>query len=92
LRLKESDRVAVLAENLRRMGAHVEERPDGLRVEGQSAGQLRGAEIDPSGDHRMAMLFALAGALGDGAEIDGADSVSISYPSFWADLHALSGA
>ena len=44
------------------------------------------------GDHRMAMLFALAGALGDGADIEGADSVAISYPRFWADLATLSGA
>ena len=63
LRVKESDRIAVLAENLRRMGAHVEERPDGLRVEGRAAGRLHGAEIDPHGDHRMAMAFAVA-ALG----------------------------
>src|SRR6267143_6002287 len=49
LRVKESDRIAALAENLRRMGAHVEERPDGLKVEGRRAGKLRGAEIEPRG-------------------------------------------
>ena len=49
------------------------------------------ADVDSHGDHRMAMLFALAGALGQGAEIAGADSVAISYPSFWADLERLSG-
>ncbi len=66
LRVKESDRIAVLAENLRRMGARVEERRDGLRIEGRAAGRLRGAEIDARGDHRMAMAFAVAalGAIG----------------------------
>src|SRR5947208_10817960 len=57
LRVKESDRIAALAENLRSMGAKVEERPDGLRVEGKRAGKLRGAQIDPRGDHRIAMAF-----------------------------------
>jgi 3-phosphoshikimate 1-carboxyvinyltransferase len=90
LRLKESDRVAVLAENLRRMGAHVEERPDGLRVEGQTAGQLRGAEIDPAGDHRMAMAFAIAalGAKGESVIRD-AGCVAISYPDFFALLDRI---
>ena len=63
LRVKESDRIAVLAENLRRMGARVEELPDGLRVAGRYGGRLHGAEIDPQGDPRMAMAFAIA-ALG----------------------------
>ncbi len=67
LRVKESDRIAALAENLRRMGATVEERPDGLRVEGRSAGKLRGAEIEPYADHRIAMAFAVAAR---GAEIE----------------------
>ena len=49
---------------------------------------LRRGRVDSHGDHRMAMLFALAGALGEGAEIAGADSVAISYPSFWTDLAA----
>ena len=90
LRLKESDRVAVLAENLRRMGAHVEERPDGLRVEGQSAGQLRGAEIDPAGDHRMAMAFSIA-ALGasSASTIRDAGCVAISYPDFFSLLDRI---
>jgi 3-phosphoshikimate 1-carboxyvinyltransferase len=87
LRLKESDRVAVLAENLRRMGAHVEERPDGLRVEGQSAGQLCGAEIDPAGDHRIAMAFAIAALGASGAStIRDSGCVAISYPDFFSLL------
>src|SRR4029077_1329225 len=59
LRVKESDRIAALAENLRRMGAQVEERPDGLKASGRGSGsntggKLRAAEIDPCGDHRIA--------------------------------------
>ena len=90
LRVKESDRIAALAENLRRMGAKVEERPDGLRVEGRSAGRLHGAEIEPRGDHRMAMAFAVAalGAEGD-TVIRDAECAAVSYPDFYATLERL---
>jgi 3-phosphoshikimate 1-carboxyvinyltransferase len=90
LRVKESDRIAVLAENLRRMGARVEERPDGLRVEGRGAGPLQGAEIDPHGDHRMAMAFAVAalGAQGP-VRIRDADCAAVSYPDFFVVLDRL---
>jgi 3-phosphoshikimate 1-carboxyvinyltransferase len=90
LRVKESDRIAVLAENLRRMGAHVEELPDGLRVAGRSAGRLHGAEIEPHGDHRMAMAFAIAalGAEGD-TVIHGAECAAVSYPEFFPMLERL---
>ncbi len=90
LRVKESDRIAVLAENLRRMGATVEERPDGLRVEGREAGRLHGAELDPHHDHRMAMAFAVAalGAAGT-TTIRDAECVAISYPDFFEDLERL---
>jgi 3-phosphoshikimate 1-carboxyvinyltransferase len=90
LRVKESDRIAALADNLRRMGAQVEERPDGLRVEGRSAGRLHGAEIDPRGDHRMAMAFAVA-ALGAEGEtvIRDAECAAVSYPSFFPTLDRL---
>ena len=87
LRVKESDRIAVLADNLRRMGAQVEERPDGLRVEGRGGGRLRGAEIDPRGDHRMAMAFAIAALGARGASlIRDSGCVGISYPDFFATL------
>jgi 3-phosphoshikimate 1-carboxyvinyltransferase len=87
LRVKESDRIAALAENLRRMGATVEERPDGLRVEGRSAGKLRGAEIEPHGDHRIAMAFAIAALGATGATvIRNADCAAVSYPTFFDDL------
>lgn len=90
LRVKESDRIAVLVENLRRMGAIVEERPDGLRVEGKGAGKLRGAEIDPHGDHRIAMAFAVAGlgAVGE-TVIRDAECAGVSYPTFFEDLRRL---
>ena len=90
LRVKESDRIAVLVENLRRMGAQVEERPDGLKVAGRSAGKLRGAEIEPHSDHRMAMAFAVAGLGAEGETvIRDADCAGVSYPGFFADLQRL---
>jgi 3-phosphoshikimate 1-carboxyvinyltransferase len=88
LRGKESDRLAVVAEGLSSLGGNIQGTADGWLIRSSRLGPGR---VDSQGDHRMAMLFALAGALGDGAEITGADSVSISYPSFWADLQALSG-
>ena len=92
LRVKESDRIAALAENLKRMGANVEERPDGLRVEGRGAGKLHGAEIDPRGDHRIAMAFAVAGLAADGeTRILNAECAGVSYPSFFSELRRLSG-
>ncbi len=90
LRVKESDRIAALAENLRRMGATVEERPDGLRVEGRSAGRLRGAEIEPYSDHRIAMAFAVAALSASGPTvIRNADCAAVSYPTFFDDLERV---
>jgi 3-phosphoshikimate 1-carboxyvinyltransferase len=90
LRVKESDRIAALAENLRRMGATIDERPDGLRVEGRKSGKLRGAEIDPHGDHRIAMAFAVAGLAAEGATtIRDADCAGVSYPKFYEDLERV---
>jgi 3-phosphoshikimate 1-carboxyvinyltransferase len=90
LRIKESDRISVVTENLRRMGAQVDELPDGLRVAGRSAGQLHGAEIEPHGDHRMAMAFAVA-ALGAKGEtvIRDAECAGVSYPDFFSTLERL---
>jgi len=87
LRVKESDRIAALAENLRRMGAKVEEFSDGLKVAGRSAGKLRGAAIEPHGDHRIAMAFAVAalGAAGP-TTIRDAECAGVSYPTFYEDL------
>jgi 3-phosphoshikimate 1-carboxyvinyltransferase len=90
LRVKETDRIAALAENLRRMGAKVEERPDGLRVEGRKSGKLRGAEIDPHGDHRIAMAFAVAALAAEGPTIiRDADCAAVSFPTFYEELNRL---
>jgi len=90
LRVKESDRIAALAENLRRMGATVEERPDGLKVEGRRAGKLHGAEIEPHGDHRIAMAFAVAALAAEGASvIRDSDCAGVSYPTFFEELNRL---
>ena len=90
LRVKESDRIAALAENLRRMGAKVEERPDGLKVAGRGAGKLRGAEIEPRGDHRIAMAFAVAGLAAEGnTVIRDAECAAVSFPAFYAELNRL---
>lgn len=90
LRVKESDRIAALAENLRKMGAEVEEFPDGLRVGGRAAGCLHGATIDPRDDHRIAMAFAIA-ALGAEGETIVRDPhcVAISFPGFFDLLDKL---
>ena len=90
LRVKESDRIAVVAENLRQMGAEVEEFPDGLRVAGSSAGRLRGTVIEPHDDHRIAMAFSVAalGAVGE-TTIRDPDCVGISFPGFFDLLDAL---
>jgi len=90
LRVKESDRITALAENLRRMNATVEERPDGLKVSGRTAGKLRGAEIDPRGDHRIAMAFAVAGLAAEGnTVIRDADCAAVSFPPFFQELNRL---
>jgi 3-phosphoshikimate 1-carboxyvinyltransferase len=85
LRVKESDRLAAVADNLRRMGAEVEEFPDGLRIAGRQT--LRGAEIDPHDDHRIAMAFAVAGLIAQGnTAIKKCDCVDISFPDFFDTL------
>ena len=88
LRVKESDRIAAVARNLRAMGASVEEREDGMRVAGNQP--LHGAEVDSAGDHRIAMAFAVAAlrATGD-TLIHGASAAQISYPEFFTALEAL---
>jgi 3-phosphoshikimate 1-carboxyvinyltransferase len=85
LRVKESDRIAAVTENLRRMGAEVEEHEDGLRVPGGQ--QLRGAELESFGDHRIAMAFAIAALRAQGETmIRGSESASVSYPAFFSTL------
>jgi 3-phosphoshikimate 1-carboxyvinyltransferase len=90
LRVKESDRLMAVAENLRRMGAEVEEFPDGLRVAGRQ--KLRGAEIEPYGDHRIAMAFAVAGLFAEGSTvIKDSSCVEISFPNFFDELERVGG-
>jgi 3-phosphoshikimate 1-carboxyvinyltransferase len=92
LRVKESDRIATLAEGLRQMGARVEEFPDGMRVEGRSAGKLKGSKVDPHGDHRIAMALAVA-ALGSEGDtvIRESECVAVSFPEFFTTLDRLRG-
>jgi 3-phosphoshikimate 1-carboxyvinyltransferase len=88
LRVKESDRIAATVAGLRAMGAEVEEFDHGLRVTGPT--RLRSALIDPHGDHRIAMTFAIAGLLADGeTEITGADCVRVSFPEFFDLLESV---
>jgi 3-phosphoshikimate 1-carboxyvinyltransferase len=85
LRVKESDRIAAVAENLRRMGARVVEREDGLKIAGGQS--LHGAEIDSFSDHRIAMAFAVAALRAHGETlVRGAESAAISYPAFFPTL------
>jgi 3-phosphoshikimate 1-carboxyvinyltransferase len=88
LRVKESDRIALVAQNLRAMGAEVEEFEDGLDVPGGQ--QLHGGEVFAGGDHRIAMAFSIAAlrATGD-TLIHGAESAAISFPEFFAMLDAV---
>jgi 3-phosphoshikimate 1-carboxyvinyltransferase len=88
LRVKESDRIELVADSLRRMGAQVEATDDGMSIEGPV--KLKGVEIEAHGDHRIAMAFAIAGLLADGeTTISGAESIATSYPTFESDLQRL---
>jgi 3-phosphoshikimate 1-carboxyvinyltransferase len=90
LRVKESDRIAAVAANLRKMGAEVEERPDGMRIPGRQ--HLQGAELDSFSDHRIAMAFAIAALRADGqSTIIGADAAGVSYPGFFEELETVAG-
>jgi 3-phosphoshikimate 1-carboxyvinyltransferase len=89
LRLKESDRIAGVVDGLRGLGADIEATPDGFVVRGDGS-PLRGGTIDANGDHRMAMLGAVAGlASVEGVEVLGMDAAAVSYPGFEVDLRAL---
>jgi 3-phosphoshikimate 1-carboxyvinyltransferase len=90
LKHKESDRIATVVDGLRALGASIEARPDGFAVEG--AGALRGGRIDAAGDHRLAMLGAVAGlASSEGVELRGAEAANVSYPRFFEDLASVTG-
>jgi len=88
LRVKESDRIGITTECLRRMGAEVEEFEDGMRVRGGQ--KLHGAELDTHGDHRIGMAFAIAGLRAEGDTlIRNADAVAVSFPEFWDYLERV---
>jgi 3-phosphoshikimate 1-carboxyvinyltransferase len=89
LKVKESNRIDVMVQNLSAMGAHITATEDGMIIEGGYP--LHGAVIDSRLDHRIAMTFAVTALACDGeTEITGADCVKISYPSFYTDLQSLS--
>ncbi|MFO0954469.1 MAG: 3-phosphoshikimate 1-carboxyvinyltransferase [Isosphaeraceae bacterium] len=89
IRHKETDRIAALAAELRKLGASVDEYPDGLFILPPAAGQTTPASIATYDDHRMAMSFALAGVKSGGVTIMDPGCVAKTYPGFWKDLEAL---
>ena len=90
LRVKESDRIAATCAELAKLGARVEELPDGMIVHGGAA--LNGALCSSYGDHRLAMALAIAGLVAEGETVvDGAEAAAVSYPGFWTALDRLVG-
>jgi 3-phosphoshikimate 1-carboxyvinyltransferase len=82
LRVKESDRIRAIVDNLRRMKIEIEEFNDGFSIRGPQ--QLSGARVESYDDHRIAMSFAIAGLIAEGeTEINGADAASVSMPEFY---------
>lgn len=89
LRVKESDRVAALVRELRRCGVAVEERPDGLAIEGTGGAALRGGEVEAEHDHRIAMTGAVLGLRSPEETVVPADDIATSFPTFASSLAAL---
>ena len=88
LRIKETDRIATIAENLRRMGIHSEELPDGIGIPGRQ--RFHATAVDSFGDHRIAMAFSIAALVADGeCEIRDADAASVSFPEFFRILRQV---
>ena len=88
LRVKETDRIATVAENMKRMGVEVTVHPDGMEIPGRQT--LRAAELDSFGDHRIAMAFAVAALAADGpSTIQDAEAASVSYPEFYQTLNEI---
>jgi 3-phosphoshikimate 1-carboxyvinyltransferase len=88
LRVKETDRIAAVVDGLRSLGAQIDAGPDWLAVRG--AGRLRGGRLDARGDHRLALLGAVAGLASDqGVEVMGMEAAAVSYPSFSGDVAHL---
>jgi len=90
LRVKETDRIATVTSSLRRLGADLDELPDGFVVRGPTA--LHGCNVSSHGDHRLAMLLAVAGAVADGETmVDGVEAANVSFPNFAEVLRSLGG-
>jgi 3-phosphoshikimate 1-carboxyvinyltransferase len=90
LRIKETDRIAVLEENFRRMGVAMETTADGFHIPGGQ--RFHAAELDSAGDHRIAMAFAVAALAADGTStVEGAEAAGVSFPEFYAILRQISG-
>jgi 3-phosphoshikimate 1-carboxyvinyltransferase len=90
LRIKETDRIATVAENFKRMGIDVEVTPDGMKIPGRQ--RFKAAEFDSFGDHRIAMAFAVAALAGDGeSTVENAEAASVSFPEFWGILQEIAG-
>ncbi|MEO8658009.1 MAG: 3-phosphoshikimate 1-carboxyvinyltransferase [Bryobacteraceae bacterium] len=88
LRVKETDRIATVAENFRRMGVQMEVKPDGFEIPGNQ--KFHAAELDSFGDHRIAMAAAIAALAADGpCVIENAEAASVSYPAFWETLRGI---
>jgi len=90
LRVKETDRIRTVVENLRRLGVEAEERADGMVIPGRQ--KFRAGEFDSFGDHRIAMAFAVAALRADGPSvIENAEAASVSFPEFWSTLGRIAG-
>jgi len=88
LRVKESDRLSTLREELTKMGAHILEKPDGLVIKGETP--LKGAVVQSHGDHRLAMSLAVAALIAEGpTTIENVDCVATSFPTFWTLLDSI---
>ncbi|HEX6896251.1 MAG TPA: 3-phosphoshikimate 1-carboxyvinyltransferase [Bryobacteraceae bacterium] len=90
LRVKETDRIATIADNFARMGLKIDVRQDGFDVPGRQT--FHAAELDSFGDHRIAMAFSIAALIGDGPSVvNGAESASVSFPDFFGTLRRVAG-
>jgi 3-phosphoshikimate 1-carboxyvinyltransferase len=90
LRIKETDRIRTVVENLRLAGIEAQESPDGMVIPGRQ--KFRAAVFDSQGDHRIAMAFAVGALAGDGqSTIEGAEAASVSFPEFWDTLASCAG-
>ena len=93
LRVKETDRIAVVSEELRRLGADIVELPDGMRIRGNAALRAPGdCRVSSHGDHRIGMMLAVAALITRGSlTLAGDNAIAISYPNFFTDLTQLTG-